>query len=359
MRTRMWPLLGYVAAIIACASDSGSSVTGPPEPGPNPGPEPIPTRDTTGVPLTDMGTLGYKGFPGGLYPGGFSTMPTNHAGVGTLRGQAVQPLDANGNPNANGKYVLISVGMSNTSDEFCGPDKFTSCDPTTFIPIAAADASVNHTTLVIVNGAQGGDDAVDWDSPTKATYEVVRNRLAAFNVTEKQVQVVWLKQADSRPTVPLPVTDGDAFQLETFLGKILRSLKIRYPNLKQVFLSSRTYGGYAITTTNPEPFAFETGLSVKWTVAAQINQIATGVVDPRAGDLNYDTVAPWIAWGPYLWANGTTPRSDGLIWVQSDFRDDGTHPNASGALKVATLLINFFKTSPQTKCWFVKNGTCG
>jgi len=305
--------------------------------------------------------MNYKGFAGGLYPDRAAVMSADHASVGTARGRGIVPLDVNGTPKSNGKIVFLSIGMSNTADEFCGGDKTTGCDATTFIPIAAADGSVNHSTLVIVNGAQGGEDADTWDTPSEKTYDIVRDeRLRPLSVSEKQVEVVWLKQANARPSATLPSADADAYRLETFLGGIVRSLKTRYPNLKQVFVSSRTYGGYATSNLNPEPYAYETGFAVKWLVQAQIDQMRLGqILDTRAGDLDYNGVAPWVAWGPYLWANGTTPRSDGLTWVRSDFRTDGTHPSSSGEQKVSNVLLSFFKSSPQTKCWFVVGGVCG
>lgn len=128
--------------------------------------------------------------------------------------------------------------------------------------------------------------------------------------------------------------------------------------MRQIFLSSRIYAGYATTTLNPEPYAFENGFSVKWAIASQIAQMSGGAAG-RAGDLRYDAgVAPWMAWGPYLWAAGATPRADGLAWLPGDFASDGTHPSQSGRGKVATQLLTFFKTSPVTSCWFLAGQSC-
>jgi hypothetical protein len=307
------------------------------------------------TPLTDMGATPYLGFSGRLYENSTNILNGQQLTVGLARAAAVQPLDTSGNPSPTGKMVLLSVGMSNTSDEFCGVGRTTGCDAGSFIDQTSLDSDVNHTTLVICNGAQGGQTASAWESPTAPVYNVVRDqRLTAFGATEAQVQVVWLKEADADPTISLPDPNADAYALETHFGNILRALKVRYPNIQQVFFSSRIYAGYATTPLNPEPYAYESGFAVKWIVQAQVDQMRTGgIVDPHAGDLNYNAVAPWIAWGPYLWANGTTPRSDGLVWLQSDFQSDGTHPSASGVQKVGAMLLSFFKNASTTRPWFL------
>ena len=340
-------VVGLTVGAAAC-SDTGS----PADPGP-------PRR----VPLTELGAGTYKGFTGGLYPAGSNLEPAAHSAVGLTRAQGIVPRDTAGTPNAGGKIVLLSIGMSNTTQEFCaGSSTTTSCSAWSFMGQAAADTSVNRTTLVIVNGARGGQDAQTWDAATDANYDSVRlNRLGPLGLTERQVQVAWVKQADAGPQDSLASSQAEAYLLETRLGNIVRALKTRYPNLTLVFLSSRIYAGYATTTLNPEPHAYESGFAVKWLAQAQIDQMASGgaVTDSRAGDLNYDTGAPWIGWGPYLWAEGTTPRQgDGLIWQLADFAPDGTHPSQSGQQKVGTMLLGFFKASPFTKCWFVNGGTC-
>jgi hypothetical protein len=72
--------------------------------------------------------------------------------------------------------------------------------------------------------------------------------------------------------------------------------------------------------------------------------------------LNRATGAPWIGWSAYLWANGTTPRSDGLVWLQSDLAADGTHPSQAGRQKVGTLLLAFFKSHSTARPWFLAAG---
>jgi hypothetical protein len=307
------------------------------------------------TPINDLGTgLYLNQFQGGLYSNGSNTVPAAHEAAGFQRAAAIQPLNAQGQPDANGKYVMISIGMSNTTDEFCSGSGATSCASYSFIGQAAADASVNHNRLVIVDGAQGGQAANAWLSPNDATYATVAQRLATAHVTESQVSAIWLKEADANPTLSLPNTNADAYTLVTELGNIVRAAKVRYPNLQQVFLSSRIYAGYATSNLNPEPYAYESGFAVKWLIEAQMKQMGGGGIDPRAGDLNYTSgVAPWIAWGPYMWADGLHPRSDGLTWQQSDFGSDGTHPSAPGRTKVGSMLLNFMLDSEFTEPWFL------
>lgn len=311
------------------------------------------------VPLTDMGSLTYLGFSGGLYPGG-NSIPVSHATVGAARARNVRRLNSVGAPSPTGRYVLLSIGMSNTSQEWCNVPSFP-CNSWTLTGRANVDAAVNHTGLVIADGAAGNATADNWESPNAANYIRVRDSvLAPLGVTEAQVQVVWLKAVNSFPTLSLPGPNAEADNLVTQYGNILRALRNRYPNLQIVFLSSRIYGGYATNGRSPEPFAYESGFAVKWVIQAQMDQMANGgtVVDSRAGNLNFNSVAPWIAWGPYMWAEGLNPRSDGATWAVSEFEADGTHPDVGAETKVGGHLLTFFKTDPRASCWFLAGATC-
>ncbi|MEH1098305.1 hypothetical protein [Micromonospora sp. CPCC 205561] len=311
------------------------------------------------TPINDLATRSYLGFQGGLYPDGSNALPATHHAVGVGRARRVRPVDVDGVPKATGKIVLLSIGMSNTTQEFCARRSDGRCAPWSFSGQAAVDPQVDHANLVIVDGAAGGQTAGTWTSPNAENYDRVRTSgLAPLGLTENQVQVVWVKVANATPTVSLPASNADAYQLVTQQGAIARALRARYPNLQLVFFSSRIYAGYATTRLNPEPYAYESGFGVKWVIQAQINQMAGSPVDPRAGNLSYHSVAPWLAWGPYLWADGTTPRSDGLTWARSELANDGTHPAQPGEEKVGTLLLDFFKSSPQTVCWFLVGRTC-
>ncbi len=311
------------------------------------------TRTSVGVtPLNDLGAGLYLGqFQGGLYPGGVNAPPVSHASAGLAKAALVVPRDDGGTPAQSGKVVLLSIGLSNTTQEFCG-GAFPNCQSFSFIGQAAASPLVNHTSLVIVDGAMGGQTPSTWDMPTDANYTAVRNRLTTAGVTEAQVQAVWIKEAQAQPSIHLPSAAADAYTLERGIGNMVRACKVRYPNLRLVYLSSRIYAGYASTTLNPEPYAFETGFSVKWLIEAQIDQRSGGGVDPIAGDLDDNTVAPWLAWGPYLWADGLTPRSDGLTWACADLNTDGTHPANSGRAKVGGMILSFLLAEPTAANWF-------
>ena len=301
-------------------------------------------------PLPDLGPSKYKGFEGGLYEKGSNEVPRDHAADGLALAAQVRPI--------RGKFVLLAIGMSNATIEF-----------RVFEQLAAADTGVNHTSLAVVNGAQGAMTACFWrfatENPVQSgcraphpipnQYDRIRDELLKpAGLAEDQVEVIWLKNADPRPTVALPAPDADAYAYERELGETARAARTRYPNLKLMFISSRVYAGYAALPLNPEPYAYEYGFSVKWAIQSQIDQMRSGELDPIAGDLDYKKgVAPWIAWGPYLWADGTVPRSDGLTWKPSEFQSDGTHPNKEGVNKVAHMLLDFFESSPYAP-WFKK-----
>jgi hypothetical protein len=346
-----------VAALLACSG--GESSIGPRNTNQ---PSCAGRTDTTKVPLNDLGTGCYLSFQGGLYPDGSNTVPSAHAAAGMAAAAQIQPLDFAGNPSPTGKYVLISIGMSNTTQEFCSAAGLPgTCESTSFMAQAAADPSVNHSTLVMVNGADGGKAAPSWIDPTLPDYDRVRTTwLAPLGLSEKQVQIAWVKVANPQPRKALPDTAADAYLLVRQMGQIARALKLRYPNLRQVFFTSRIYAGYATSSLNPEPYAYESGFAVKWTVAAQINEAAGGGADGRAGSLRYDNgTAPWLVWGPYPWAAGLKPRLDGLSWAQGDFNpSDGTHPASAARQKVGGMLLAFLKSAPETQCWFLAGRKC-
>lgn len=320
----------------------------------------FPRADTVATPLTDLAGT-YLSFPGGLYPGG-NAIPPAHLAAGTALARGVVPLDLNGNPSGLGRYVLMSLGMSNTTEEWCAAQWNAACNSWSFMGQAAADPDVRSGGLVIVNGAKAAQTAPTWLQPGGPNYTRIRDSvLAPLGLSELQVQVIWIKLANPRPSVSLPQAGADALLLYNQLGSILRTLQMQYPRLKLVFLTSRVFAGYNAVALNPEPYAYEYGFSVKWLIGEQIRQAATPTPapDPAAGDLDYRTgVVPWVAWGPYLWTRGAEPRSDGLSWPQTYFEPDGVHPSVLGEMAVGAQLLAFFKTAAVTRCWFVSGGTC-
>ena len=237
-------------------------------------------------------------------------------------------MAANGQPDPLGRYALVSIGMSNTTQEFQA-----------FLTLAQADAG-RHLRLAIVDGAQGGQTATIWANPASACWSVLDARLTAAGIGAAQVAVAWIKLADSGPTAGFP---GHAQTLRSETEAVLRLLAARFPNLKLAYLSSRIYAGYATTALNPEPYAYESAFAVRWVIEDQINGVA---------GMRYDAM-PWIAWGPYLWADGTRPSGQGLSWDCSELAADGTHPSAAGQAKVANLLLQFFRTDVTARAWYL------
>jgi len=294
------------------------------------------------IPVTDLGAGFYQGVQGGLYPGGSNDRPAAHEAAGVAIANAIGPLDTLGQPDAvNGHVVFVSIGMSNCTQEFSA-----------FVPKSNADPA-RKANVRTIDCAEGGQTAQILAQPTSAYWDTVATRLRGHGSSPAQVQVVWLKDANANPSGGFQVTT-DTLAAQFF--RIVQIIRQKLPNTKQVFFTSRIYAGYASTTLNPEPYAYENAFAIKRVIAQQL-----------AGDpaLNYDAangpvVAPWLSWGPYLWADGLNPRADGLTWACSDFQStDGTHPSTAGRSKVADSLLAFVRRDSATAPWYTIPGTLG
>ena len=272
-------------------------------------------RSTGLVPLTDLsGKRTYRGHRGGLYPGGLNRPPRPYLNAGRAAAKRIHPID--------GQVVLLSIGMSNATQEFVP-----------FIRLAEQDPQVSPP-ITLVDGAMGGWDAKRIARPAAGYWRAVDRRLQAAGTSPRAVQAVWLKTAISGEDRVFP---DDARALQSQLRSIVQILPQRFPNLRLIYVSSRTYAGYAITPVNPEPAAYDSGYAVRWLVQ-----------DRMLGRLR----GPWIGWGPYLWTDGEKGRADGFTWTCPDVKQDGMHPSPAGAGKVARALLRFFKTDPTSKGWF-------
>ena len=316
------------------------------------------------VPLDELNGT-YKGEDGGLYGGGKNTPPPAHLAAYLSASSKIQPLDAEGRPSPAGKIVLLSIGMSNTTMEYSFFKKAADADP---------DKSPH---VVLVDGAKGGRTGLAWsldgavllppeekERIAKAlassgrnakgpgdTWTGVEEKLKASGVTAKQVQAVWLKHAEAMPA-KFGEFPSHVRVLQASLVDTLNIAKHHYPNLRVVYLSSRIFGGYATSELNPEPYAYEEAFAMRWVIQDQIKGAARLNYDPARGEVK----SPLVVWGPYLWANGMTPRrSDGLMWKPEDFvTSDHTHPDTSARQKVSDLLLHFLKTDAGSRPWFVK-----
>jgi len=286
---------------------------------------------TGNTPLNDLGGGLYQGFQGGLYPGGMNVPPSGHAAAALAAAQQIVPRNGTGAADPDGWIVLLSIGMSNTCHEFAVFER-------------QEDLNIaRNARVVILNGAVGGWSAALITVPGADYWQIVDERLTALNLSPEQVQVVWLKEANSNPPDDFP---GHATVLQNDLRTIVQVLKDKFANLRICYLSSRIYGGYSFSW---EPQAYETGFSVKWLIENQINGTDPGL---NYGGQPGPVEAPLLLWGPYLWADGVVPRSDGLTWLQSDVESDTEHPSPTGEQKVADLLSQFFANEPTAAPWY-------
>jgi lysophospholipase L1-like esterase len=296
----------------------------------------VPAPSTGLIPLSDGGreAPAYQGQDSGLYGGGSNRPPAPHQAAALKALANFQTRDATGTQSPEGQVALLSISMSNATQEFSAFKQLADASP------------LKSPHVLIVDGAQGGQAMAEWSPPDARPWQVAEDRLAAAGASPAQVQAAWVKLANKVPSGQL---EEHARKLEADTLKVLQNARDRFPNLQIAYLSSRTYGGYARSNLNPEPYAYEGAFAARWLIQRQIEGDPELNFDPAKGEVK----APLLLWGPYLWADGERGRAlDDLVWTREDFVADGVHPSPSGRRKVAQLLLDFFAGDELANPWF-------
>ena len=311
----------------------------------------------TGLPpLVDLGPgQTYQGFEGGLYPGASNVRPAAHTAAGQRIAQSIVPLDANGKYDPRGKIVFLPIGASPTNLTWNGysTPPGNPYHDSSIKGRALADPSTNPQLVfpdIILGGIPG-----DWRNPNDPEYGLIDEQLKPQGVNRQQVQIAWLYPFPRQgPNAGLEdwTWPSSALSYRDEWKAAVRALKQVYPNVKIAYLGTKHH---PYSTWANDPFAHDSAWSVKWAIEDQINGDPSLNYDPAEGEV----VAPWIAWGPYFWADDKIPRRyDGFLWTCADVQpgpegEDYSHVSASGVYKQATLFLNQMKSDPTATPWFL------
>jgi hypothetical protein len=231
----------------------------------------------------------------------------------------------NGTPTVtatNGKIVIVAISMSNGLQEF---DRF--------IALYEGHQDVS-TQIELVNCAVAGSALERWLTE-QSLWDKCKDNVEAKHSLD-QVKVIWAKNADqfTEAGITLPDPQADYYNLVNNIGALAQKIGDEFPSVQAMFNTSRIYGGYIEgekQAARGEPISYEGGFATN-----------AAIEKWKAGEL---PGAPWMGWGPYLWANGLTPNGSGIFWATSDFQGangENQHPSEQGATKVANALHDFF-----------------
>ncbi len=255
------------------------------------------------IPL-DAGTGTYKGLPLGLQDNGAPT---------------VTPVD--------GVIGVVCIGMSNAFQE---------CED--FIAKLGGEfAGQVNPQVKVVNCAVPGRAIEFWNNPEydKLWEKCLRQKVPQAGLRAEQIRVVWHKAADMFTTEesgeafpPYPDPNSDYFHFYENLTTFAARLHEKMPSVQAVYVTSRSYGGFADKASRGEPHSYEEGLALnEW---LKEHPQVDGV---------------WYGWGAYIWApdcaSGVTNGS-GVCYERGDYQGDGIHPAQGARDKVSRMLHERF-----------------
>lgn len=233
-------------------------------------------------------------------------MPSPYRVRGETAGRQIKPLNSNGQPSSTGRIYIRGEGHSNALRVFAElANKLNS-------------SSLENSSVRLINDAQGGMALENWVA-------------SGVGTVDPKVQVVLLHHSlnkgftDCSQQMYMDSTDY-------YLKLRIAQLRIKHPNLKQVFVQSREFGGwkcYSSPGALAEPAGYYNGFGVRQFVDYYVHA----------------NESIFVAWSFNPW-NPNTPRS----W----FEGAGLHPCIVGSKYWADMWFNFLLTDSTTKMWFAR-----
>lgn len=286
------------------------------------------------IPLNDLGSGLYKGYMGGLYPGGANKPPTKYAADLLMISRNIVPIDKNGEASSEkGFIVFISMGASTGGKNMTALINKTKGNPLTNPYLKLMNC--NQPAQVAPLSAIADSANPYWLHITQI--------LTLHKSGYKQVQVVYLETDDGEVTANFP---NRPVLIKDKIEACLRTMKQKFANLKIVYVLGRTRTfSNTVTPWNTEPSPYYFGWACKWAIEDQINGV------PGTEYKGPNKVAPMLAWGFYQWADSLPRITDNFYWRYSETKD-GLHANEAGQDTLSTRFQKFLLTDVYASKWY-------
>ncbi|CAN5470530.1 hypothetical protein BH10BAC6_BH10BAC6_12340 [soil metagenome] len=296
------------------------------------------------LPVSDMSNSTWNGIRGGLYPEGRALPPSDKLSQYETTIDAIEPRSLDGSINStDGKIVMIGVGASNPRTEF-----------NAFVALATSDPTLNKSVM-FANTCVGGQGVQKMNQPADSYWKNAAHVLDSIGCSVSQVQIAWIETDNTQKSdTTFP---GAAQGLADDLFILCTTMQSLYPNLKVIYFSSRSYAGYIDPATALagkgllSPRDYLNGWAIKFLIERQIVGTPGYAFTGVASDL------PALMWCTDNWADGTTPKLDGLFWHCDDFSGDGLHLSPLGEEKSGARIHSFFSTDPIAQRWYHAQST--
>lgn len=286
----------------------------------------------TAIPLDDLGKGKFRDSVGGLYPNGENSPSGTYAFDLIRAAKNIIPLDTFGVASSKGKIAFISIGGSTGGHNMKDLISKTNGNPET------------NPDLKLFTCDNGKTDASlkDIIDTTSSYWQHVTGVIIASKSSNRQIQVIYLETDDTSKLVNWPLRPN---MVKNDLEGCLRIFKIKFPNIKIVYVLGRTKTFGVKATWNKEPCPYYFGWSCKWAIQDQINGT------PGTKYKGKNAVAPLLAWGFYQWADSLPRQTDQFYWRYSETAD-GLHANAAGEDTLSTRFQNFLLSDPAANIWY-------